>query len=203
MGYSHYFYKVNKKDVDKVKDLTYEELLKVVKEDYPKVDLEHEDAEDEEPYFYFNDEHFLNKEEIFEFGKLYFEDTDARIYATGVPLFSKKEVQERFSDYVPYIVGKEAVLEAIKIYKDKVIKYYDGLMKDTEDEFTGKVLTASDKQKEHFKDMKMWLTYLEDTDLDNKYTVTHSWLYEHSIFNLIHILKTIDWENEELLFYGW
>lgn len=33
--------------------------------------------------------------------------------------------------------------------------------------------------------------------------MTGSWLIEYAIFNLIHILKTFDWENDYLIYSGW
>ncbi len=63
MGYRHYFYKVNKKEVDEVKDLSYGDLCIYAKNH----DIEIYD----DGGFYFNDKKFLNKIEIFEFGKFY------------------------------------------------------------------------------------------------------------------------------------
>ena len=53
MGYRHYFFEVDKKDVDKVKDKTYEELMEIARE----YDAEIEE-EDGDQWFYFNDDKF-------------------------------------------------------------------------------------------------------------------------------------------------
>lgn len=41
-----------------------------------------------------------------------------------------------------------------------------------------------------------------DIDTKNKWLVSGSYLYEYLIFDLIHILKIFDWENDELICIG-
>lgn len=143
MGYRHYFYLVSKEEVEKVKDMGYSELYEYAKQQGAETN------EDGDDWFSFIDEGFMNKQAVFEFGKLYWDDAADRIYSTGVPLFSREELQGEFDDYKPYVVGKEGVLEAIKIYRDKVLRYYN------------------------------------------------------SILRLVHLLKSVDWDNYTLLFFGW
>lgn len=192
MGYRHYFYKVSIDEVEKVKDMSYDELyeyaVKQGAENYPE----------EGVWFSFIDDKFLNKEEVFEFGKLYFDDTSDRIYSKGIPLFSNPSVQERFDDYFPYVVGKEGLLEAIKIYEEKITRYYEYILNGAEGE-PGKEAIADIQAK--LRRMRMGL--LVNIDEHNRFTVTNSWFYENSIFNLVHLLKTIDWGKYTLLFYGW
>ena len=207
MGYRHYFYKVKKEDVEAVKDMTYEQLLQYAEEKTVEID-----EWDGKKSFYFNDNKFLNKEEVHEFGKLYWDDTAERIYSKGCPLFSIKETQNKFCDYVPYVVGKEGLLEAISIYQEKVVKYYKDLLVDGQDRHIPFGITirqedvkSIDKLLSHIEDKIRSMTYrgIANIDEKNKWLVTPSWEYEHSIFNLVHILKTIDWEEDTLLFYGW
>lgn len=207
MGYRHYFYKVKKADVEIVKDMTNEQLIEYAKEN----GVEIEDWNGNKS-FYFNDKKFLNKEELHEFGKLYWDNTAERIYKKGVPLFLKTEVQDNFYDYKPYIVGKEGLLEAISIYQEKVLNFYRNLLVDGETRQLpfGITLTVDDvksvdKLIEHIRDKIQSISYrgLADIDDKNKWQVTSSWEYEHSIFNLVHILKSIDWEQDTILFYGW
>jgi hypothetical protein len=194
MGYRHYFYKVKKNDVEAVKDMTYEQLLHYAEEKCVEMD-----EWGGKKSFYFNDKKFLNKVEVHEFGKLYWCDTAERIYSKGKPLFSIEETQKKFSDYVPYIVGKEGLLEAIKVYQEKIINYYKDLLVDEEK------LKSADKLLVHAKDKIITISSigLANIEEEEKWQVTHSWEYEHSIFNLVHILKTINWEEDTLLFYGW
>lgn len=207
MGYRHYFYKVKKADVEAVKDMDYEGLLRYAEDNGAEIN-----EWDGVKTFRFNDDKFLNKTEVHEFGKLYWDDTAKRIYSKGVPLFTKDEVQKGFSDYVPYVVGKEGLLEAISIYQEKVIKFYKDLLVDGQDRQLPLEITlrqedvkSVDKLVTHIEDKIFTLLHfgLVDIDEKHKWQVSHSWEYEHSIFNLVHILKSIDWEQDTLLFYGW
>ena len=204
MGYRHYFYLVDKKDVELVKDKTYEELMPIAKSDGVYVD------EDDE-YFDFNDSKFMNKKRIYEFGKLYWDDTAERIYNKGVPLFTDAETQECFCDYVPYVMGADAILEAINIYKEKIVNYYKSLLIDKDDMDFGYFY---DVEPEDIKDVVRVCHHISDmlyhwdrigvvnTDLSCD-DISNSWMYEHQIFELTRLYKTIDWENKCLLFYGW
>lgn len=204
MGYRHYFYKVNKADIDIIKDMNYDELYEYAKQKGCK------DINDEDKYIYFNEDRFLNKQEVFEFGKLYWEDTAEKIYNTGTPLFTNKETFKKFEDEYPYVVGKDGLLKAIEIYQEKILNYYKGLLVDG-DEAIGPFgivipqpqIKCIDKLTEEVRDKIFWNNKgIVDLD-ETKPCVTSTWLYEYSIFNLVFLLKTIDWEKETLLFYGW
>lgn len=189
MGYSHYFYKVSKSEVENVKNLTLTELR-----DYAvKQGVElYDDFKDDDSGFYFGDDSFMSKEYVFDFGNLDFKDIAERIYDKGVPLFSKQETQDAFCDHVPYVVGREGVLEAINAYKENVEEYYKTL---NEADDIGEI-------KAHISHKLMWLKMgLVKTDGDI-WTLTRSWEYEHSVFNLVHLLKMIDWDKDTILFYG-
>lgn len=200
MGYRHYFLKVKKDDIDKVKDLSVEEL----KEQYG-----------DKKYNYNVSIHdIIKQEEVFGFGKLYWDDTAERIYSKGKPLFAKEESMEYFCDYAPYVVGKEAVLEAIEIYQSKVQKWLESLLTDEGKEFVkGKRSNFIYLERKHYNEDEVfdsaknkifeWMLNSPVDLSEDESSVTSSCRYEYSIFNLVHILKTIDWETETLLFYGW
>ena len=203
MGYRHYFYKVKKADVETIKDMDYEQLKKYVADRGGEVI-------DDENYVNFDD--VISQTDLHEFGKLYWDNTAKRIYDKGTPLFSKKETQDAFDDYNPYIVGKEGLLEAISIYQEKVLNYYKGLLVDGEERqlplgitLTVEDVKSIDKVLEHLSDKIARISYcgIANIDEDRKWQVTSSWEYEHSIFNLVHILKSIDWQEDTILFYGW
>lgn len=195
MGYRHYFYIVKKSDVEKCNNIVFDEL----KRQYGDAD----------GYIDFSE--VFPRTEVFEFGKLYYEDTAERIYNTGKPLFGDKDCQEYFEDYYPFVVGKEGLLEAIKIYKEKVINAYQSLLGDGQEVQYPLGITMTediseyDKMKNFVKSRLLWIQkyHFEDIDETNKYKVSRSYIYEHAIFNLIHLLKVIDWDNETILFYGW
>lgn len=207
MGYRHYFYKVKKADIETVKDMDYEQLIAYAENEGVAID-----EWDGKKSFYFNDDKLLNKTEVHEFGKLYWDNTANRIYSKGVPLFTNSEVQEHLADYKPYIVGKEGLLEAISIYQEKVLNFYKSLLVDGEERHLPLGITITkddvksiDKVVSHIEGKIQSISYrgLANIDEDDKWQVTSSWEYEHSIFNLVHILKSIDWEKDTLLFYGW
>ena len=207
MGYRHYFYKVKRADIETVKDMDYEQLLAYA---------ENKGCEIEEwngkKSFYFNNDKLLNKTEVHEFGKLYWDNTANRIYSKGVPLFTNPDVQEYLDDYKPYVVGKEGLLEAISIYQEKVLNFYKSLLVDGEERHLPLGITITkddvksiDKVVSHIEDKIQTISYrgFANIDEDNKWQVTSSWEYEHSIFNLVHILKAMNWEQDTILFYGW
>lgn len=200
MGYRHYFFEVNIADCYIVKHLEYSEFMEYCKEKWPKSYecYEYDDGEVEE---YLNFHEILDQKCIFEFGKLYWDDTAERIYACGQPLFDKEETQRYFQDYEPYMMSKEGILTAIEIYKAKVINYYKSLLVDDKDY---KALTSSGKMKEHVDDMLFWWEKMHVLDLDeNRETISGSWKFEHQIFELVRLYKSIDWKEKCLLFYGY
>lgn len=196
MGYRHYFYLVDKSEVEKVRDMDMKSLTEYAKQQGTEL------FEEDGGGFYFDDNAFMNKTEVFEFGKLYWDDTAERIYKTGLPLFSRPEVQNEFEDYIPFVVGKSGLLEAIKIYQEKALAYYKGLKVDDEDDFAR--LTSEQKIKEHIQGKIKYLSHgIANLDESKQWCVSNSWEYENAVFNLVHLLKVIDWSKQTLLFYGW
>lgn len=199
MGYRHYFYKVKKTDVEKVKYLSLEELKEQFVEDNDCMWIEN----------------IIDHTQIFEFGKLYLDDTVEQINSTGERLFNDRNVVEYFADNDFYIVGKEGVLKAIEIYANKVKEFYRTLLVNGKEikvprfgfELKNEDIKSMDEVigllEEKIQKWEYYELYITDLNENRKYSVTKSWLYEYEVFNLIHILKTIDWENETILFYGW
>ena len=190
MGYRHYFYTAKKSDIDAIQNLNLSEIFEYARN--RSVDIN-----EDENYFSFRDNKFLYQTEVFEFGKLYYDDTAERVYKTGKPLFTNSEVQNYFVDYNPYIVGKEGLLEAIKIYEDKIKSYFKDLV-------AGELGDPAQEALLYVQRKTNWFEYLPFVNIDeDNYKITTSWEYEYSIFNLAHVLKSINWETDTLLFYGW
>lgn len=202
MGYRHYFYLVDKSKCEAIRNMTMSELCNYAKS---------EGVEGGDGWFSFNDNKFLDKKEIFEFGKLYWDDTADRIYSKGEPLFTDKEVQEDVSDYDPYVVGKPGVLEAIEIYKRKIIESYKDLLVDGGVQllpggfFIGREdIKSIDKVREFIHEKLKWWELFGAIDLDETHeSISDSYQYEHQIFELVRLYKSIDWETKTVLFYGW
>ena len=201
MGYCHYFYLIKKEEAEKVRDMSFQELLEYSKVHYSDVFEDYDDNGEPDLYFHFTD--ILNQKKIHDFGKLYFEDTAERVYSKGEPFFRKKETQEDFGEYAPYIMGKEGMLEAIECYRDRVICYYKKTLKVLKGEpLKYDHLYYTPKEDVESK-IKEWSSKrFIDTKLDS-IELTHSWSREYAIFNLLHLYKTIDWDDNALLFYGY
>lgn len=202
MGYRHYFKSVNNSDMEKIrKCCNEEELIEVEK----SLSIECDDD-------YFNMTHLGRN--LFEFGK-YYENAES-IVNKGKPLFCNEELQERYSDYYPIIGGKELILDAIEWQKNHIIKIYEDLLNGNTDEID-KILHYKGMTDEeiklkrfenHLKDHLMWWKpeYGSFTAINldlGKDELCDSWLYEHTIFDLVRIYKSFDESKETILFIGW
>ena len=78
----------------------------------------------------------------------------------------------------------------IKGYFEQKIDEWSKFTDNVENNYT-------EEQKEKIN--RMYYPY----NLNDKDKLVNSWLYEYEIFELVFILKTFDWENYSLLFYGW
>ena len=202
MGYRTYIGVISKTEWEKITDLSVEEIHK----------LHNEDPEDGwvGPYD-------LCKP-LYEFGK-YTEFDDEKYYT---PFFRNKETQEHYnSDQDFHIVGKDFLSKIVEHYSDKVRNYYDEMLKsfwnpETKDfkidltELTPEYKKSLYLCVEHCRSMAMewgvatWFSGKEDPyKLDDGDSVTTSWKYEYSVFELVRIYKTFDWENDLLIYYGY
>lgn len=186
MGYRNYLFKIEKDKVKEIRDLTLEELR-------TKYAYEFDSN-------YIDIHKIIGKGCIFEFGKLYWDDTIVRIDATGEELFTNNEVQENFCDYDPYLVGKDALKVAIEIYENKIKEMYKNLNKAVEEAQT--LEKKYEIYERHFKDYEFWWKHCEVINLE-KDAICNSNLYEHLIFELVHLYKTIDFDKYDLVFLGW
>ena len=187
MGYRHYFFLVDKAECEAVRDMDFPTLCQYAEKQGAEM-YDEEDGGD----FYFNDKLFLNKKEVFEFGKLYWDDTAERIYSKGTPLFSDEETWKQMEYYKPYVVGKEGMLKAIEIYEEKIINYY------------AKLAEHPEEAQKHIKDMlRCWSWHSAVCLEEDCESISSSWYYEHEIFELVRLYKSIDWDKKTVLFYGW
>lgn len=206
MGYRHYFSLADKKHCEAVRNLPLPLFNAYCSIHFPN---SVEDYEGDDKHINFMNT--LEQKTIFEFGKLYYDDTAERIYEKGVPLFDNAETRDYYSDYDPAIVGKEAIKEAIEIYRGKIINYYKGMLKDGEImqtplfgiEIKRDDIKSIDKVCRHIEDeLHWWGKGALNLDEDEP-RLTDSWLYEHTIFELVRLYKSIDWDKHCVLFYGW
>ena len=211
MGYRQYFYEVDKHKVDEIRKCkTEEELYQYCIKNGIECSKNEWDNEIE----YYMPLYHLGRE-LFNFGKFYENEDD--IYKNGDSLFTSDELNERYSDYGAIICNKKALLSAIEWQKQRIIKIYENLINNTfEDSFERYAYAKDIDEKElHFKrllhhctdHLRWWKPEFGDytaINLDEENdNLVDSWLYEHTIFDLVRIYKTFDWENKCLMFMGW
>lgn len=111
----------------------------------------------------------------------------------------KKEIKclKEDVDVDYYSLSKEALRQIIIFFSDKVKAYYEKLSK-------------SEVNVQHFLDTRYrtWSSPLVQGDLISLHVnmsdkdpnlVSGSWDYEYGIFDLVHVLKTFDWDNDILV----
>jgi len=200
MGYRTYIGKIPKTEWEKITDLSLDDLYK----------LKGVDREDD----YLSMSELC--EDIYEFGK-YTEFDDEKFYT---PFFRNKETQEYYSsDHDFHIVGKDFFEYVINHYVGLIRKYFHNILKPFINEETNRfdlrgIMDTSEQKMgmmdcvEYARGMAQeWgvASFFDDTrpfNLEGN-VITNSWKYEYSIFELVRIYKTFDWENDYLVYYGW
>lgn len=185
MGYRHYFYCVPKTQIEEIKNCkTNDEFCDWAESKGYEVDR----YDDENPYCSISN---IGKE-IYEFGK--YVDWAFKMQEKNERLFASEELIKQYEDEMPVICTQEDFLSVIHIYKQKIVDYYKGLL-EKDDETKARHIKGQ---------LYEWVSgYCPiNTDL-TKECITHSWLYEYSIFELVRLYKTFDFENIALVLLGW
>lgn len=186
MGYRNYLILLEKETVSSISDLSIEELQ--------------ERFGDQDSFCIHN----VFEQTLYNLGEI--SDIDSkRLYAKGKPLFTSKEVMEDLEDYKPYIVGREGLLEVIEIYKEKVISHFKDLLVDNkEDYFEEGNRTSSQKMEWYIKSMlKDWEHFPPINLHENTDAISNSYKYEYIIFELVRKYKTVDFNKNTLILYGY
>ena len=175
MGYRNYIGRIPKEVYEETKEMAEIDLLKKYGgEDYKQ------DPEDTIFVPYRN----LPVEELYECGK--YSDDRANLKR----FFSEKMEYESDTEF--WLGSKELLIEIINNYKKKVTSYYQEMF-DSED---------PTKSKDHFRNMLSEWT-LNPLNMDEESpAISDSWKYEYQVFELVRLLKTFDWDNYVLFYYG-
>ena len=150
-----------------------------------------------------------------------------------VPFFSNQELQEFYSEDIElWVVNKDFLRYVIETYKEKVREYLSDMVKpfldedgyrgdflksvktnygirDDKYEFDGSTLNKEQQNSivnilNHIISVHTEWNMIVPFNLDDgKDEVTSSWKYEYSIFELVRIYKTFDWENNVMIHYGY
>ncbi len=192
MGYRNFFYLVERTYINRIKDLTYEEIQSY----YTEIDGKGLDAEEDDRYVSLWDviPSMNDRKPIYEFGKLYYCDTAQKIMDKGVPLFTNPNTQEHFSEEVPFVCGREALIEAIECWRKKILHNIEEDINKNDEELVKKVRNNLSIRKMDFE---------KHLNIKDGEALNDSWFYEYTIFNMIHYLKTIDWDKYALIFVGY
>lgn len=216
MGYRNYFYLVPTnivKDVQKL-DTQKDFANYIVNSNYFK-EKEKKEAQkciDKNNFEDFYVGVYDFGEQLHEFGKLYFDaDIYEAITLNGQDLFKKdSELAEVYEEFDAKIVGKEALIAVAKCYRDKVIKVYEESLLTPEelkqkypDEHFLDKREVLDKLKDNVKEQLFWLKDCLNLDENQKYTIANGYLYEYLMFELVHHLKTIDFDKYNIIECGW
>jgi len=186
MGYRNYLGVIPKKEYNKIKKMTKEELFS----------YKNEDIEDGYvgPY--------KIVDQIYEYGKYCEFETDNYFSK----FFKNKELSNyMLADHDFYIVQKEFLEMTINNYNERIKKYYTKMLDGVEDMLENKAMTF-EKQVElydHIRSMSSEWLQLTPYKLDGRPSITTSWKYEYEIFELVRIYKTFDWKKNIMVYYGY
>jgi len=221
MGYRTYIGVMPKKEYNKIKSMSKEQLI------------DHYKLEVEENYIGIGVYDF--GKHLYEFGKY----TDFNPPKKSIKTFFKnKELNKYFTDEHDFnIVTKEFLEYIIETYKTKIKDYYNNMItpffggKDDifEHENPTNFLNSIKRQFsydgdnmtfdftkitqqeqnalykiiEHVRSMRIEWTCLTPFNLEKGEQITNSWKYEYGIFELVRIYKSFDWKKNVMIYYGY
>lgn len=213
MGYRNYFAIIEKEEADKVLNASHEEQMQFcveyIRDDW-KSDPEY--AEEQVKEFlerdtvdYYMIKHYLNLTEIHECGKYFDYDTSKLI---------KEDCRDCSDDDTEFcIVQPKALLVCAEHYKQNSAKWWRNII--TSIDMTDEEIkedwknyprgrpNIKERLEWHVRDLENKGIDVLDTDINDKFHLTTSWTYEYTMFELIHLYKTIDWEKYYLIWLGY
>ena len=122
-------------------------------------------------------------------------------------LFNSIELRKAYDDNCPIVLDESGLLCAIEWNRNKVADIYEDLMREKSSD-RWNTQNQFDRMKAHIHDKcQEWrntdFPNLKPYDLSDSKSIVSSWLFEYQIFDLVRVYKSIDWENDCILFYGW
>lgn len=226
MGYRTYIASMQKKDYNKIKSMTKDQLIEHYK-------IERDDYEIEEGYIGMGVYDFGTA--LYEFGKY----TDFEPPKGSLKTFFKnKELNKYYTeDHDFNIVTPEFLAYIIDSYKQRVADYYNDMMnpffgtpverfdRDKPTDFLNSVdveynypnnkykfdfskITQEEQNSlwkiiDHVRTMRTEWVHMTPYDLTSGDEATTSWKYEYVIFELVRIYKTFNWKKNVMIYYGY
>jgi hypothetical protein len=220
MGYRTYIGEMPKREYNKIKSLTEDDLIA-----FYGIEKEDDGNWYKGVYEFGSDLH--------EFGKY----TDFEPPKKSIkPFFKNKDLMSRYKEYDFYIATPEFLAYIIESYKQRTAQYYNKMLIpffgakgsfserekpslflnsikthygiDNQHEFDFSLITKEEQTAlflilEHMKSMRVEWTIFDPYDLTKGSSITTSWKYEYCIFELVRIYKSFDWKRKVMIYYGY
>lgn len=188
----------------------YRNYLSIIKkEDLKKIDADYiEKLKDEDGCLIITD--LLERAgavEIYELGKYSKEGAVLEQVKVELPEDLQKtyELIKQHADDHEYgfnVVTKDELIWCIKSYEKRVKDILtDYLEEKSKDEFDER--SREERLMEYVRDKLTWFEYYTNLKDDDKYHVQSTWFYEYGLFDLIHVLKMVNWDEYVLIVTGW
>lgn len=207
MGYELRLKLIHKRILRELRPMTVEQVFSFLKEKGVV------DNEDGLIPIYALDRYFR---EIYNLGK-FIDSADEELFLKdSYPLFGRAETQDNVSEYICKVCGKAGLIEVIKYYQRKVVAYYQNVHREGflpfVEWYRSGVNEVSQEQREAIHrammdvkdDIADWLRadHMLNINSCDISLPTNSWQFKYAVFNLISLLKTIDWDEHELVYMG-
>ncbi len=197
MGYRIYIGAINNTKLDRIKNIdSIEKIKRIISTWNSKISLD----EDEKDYLFVGDITDRNIDQIGDVA------IDTEYIIPQIPLFLNEDVNKKVTEENHlFLLPKENLLLLIRAYQKRVAKYLSGIIEDTKR-----------KEEEPYAMGQTALQYLEqkarewsrensiiDVNEENKERIVSSWDYEYNIFDLVHLYKSFDFDNETLVVFAY
>lgn len=120
-----------------------------------------------------------------------------QLQAAGEPLFEGESACGMPEDSSPLLLRRDGLMLVISWAETRVIEWADELRRDGNERYM-------------FADhwVAVWggvagMRLPSNLDLKNKYRVCTQDSLDMAIFNLVHALKTLDWDKQAIIMHGW
>lgn len=138
----------------------------------------------------------------YEFGSNFWDEAE-KIIADCEPTWCLSPLFHEDKGSAPHVVKEHTLKTIIDVIKEDIVNYYKGLLK-------GDDATRYAMMRTHVEDtIKEWepefrpdiMSPINFNQEDEK--LTNSWRYEYSIWELVRLYKSFDFERNTMLFVGW
>lgn len=195
MGYSQYFYKFPKHITEGLKNCN---TVKDVYDFCTFNGIRSKCQFDEEDFYI---PPYEIGSYVYDLGKCF--EGWKEVQATGYPLWKEdSELGKGYYDYDIWVVDRTAIKAVIEQYRQKIVNIYEDLLREQSVDKWNKT-PQLERLKRHVNDYLFnWKHIPYNLDMDTP-NIVRSWLYEHAIFELVRLYKTFDFEQYDLIFFGY